>query len=154
MIKTIISDCDGTLTDGKYYYTSKGRLLTTFHTYDSYATQRIKELGMKLILISSGTNQEINRRRAFDIGVELLYATPGNKLDVVKGLGLNMNEVAYLGDCIDDIPLLLESAISFCPCSSLKEVKAAADTTLERSGGEGCLLEVLLEVIEYNKLIT
>jgi len=152
MIKTIVTDCDGTLTDGKYYYTAEGRQSVAFHTHDSYAANIIKESGIRLIVISSGTNQRINKKRSEELGAEYMYAPPGKKLDVIKSLDLLLSETAYIGDCIDDIPSLLACALSFCPKESVVSVREASNVVLTRAGGEGCLLDAWLLLVKYNKI--
>ena len=113
MIKYFITDCDGVLTDGKYYYSSKGKELVTFHANDSVAFNELNSLGVDIIMISSGNYQEINRSRAIDLGVGFIYAPFGEKLDTVLSLGIDLDEVAYVGDCSDDVELLEKSKISF-----------------------------------------
>ncbi len=149
MIKVVVTDCDGTLTDGKYYYSESGRSVT-YHTNDSYASQQIKECGVRLVMISSGHSGNIHKKRAMDVGAEYIYAPVGKKLEIIKSIHANLSEVAYIGDCFDDVPALQECALSFCPSTALPEVQKDADLILIRAGGEGCLLEAWLRILDYN----
>lgn len=143
MIKYFITDCDGVLTDGKYYYSKYGKELVAFHANDSVAFNELKNLGIEVIIISSGNYQEINSTRARDLGVKFVYAPFGEKLDTVLSLGIDVSDVAYVGDCSDDVDLLDKSRISFTPYSALPQIKAKADIVTSRCGGEGCILEIL-----------
>lgn len=145
MIKYFVTDCDGTLTDGKYYYSKEGKLLSTFHANDSLAVNKLKnEYGVRCIMVTSGSYTGINEKRAGDLGIEIYITPVGNKLDFIKSLGLNLEEVAYIGDCLDDIPLLEAAKISFVPGDALDVVKESADYVLKRGGGQGCILEAFL----------
>lgn len=143
MIKYFITDCDGVLTDGKYYYGERGKELVTFHANDSVAFEELKSLGIEVIMISSGNYQDINRARAKDLGVKFVYAPFGKKLDTVLSLGIDVNDVAYVGDCSDDIDLLERSMISFTPYSALPQIKEKAKIVTNRGCGEGCILEIV-----------
>lgn len=145
MIKNFVTDCDGTLTDGKYYYSKEGKFLSTFHANDSLAMSKLtKEYGVKCIMITSGSFAGINKKRAEDLGIEIHTTPVGNKLDFIKSLGLNLEETAYAGDCLDDIPLLEAAKIGFVPGDALDVVKESADYVLKRGGGQGCILEAFL----------
>jgi len=143
MIKYFITDCDGVLTDGKYYYSKCGKEFVTFHANDSVAFNELKSLGVEVIMISSGNYQEINRARARDLGVMFIHAPFGEKVDTVLSIGLDINEVAYVGDCSDDVGMLQIAGISFAPNSSLPQIKEKAKIVTSRGGGEGCILEIV-----------
>ena len=145
MIKNLITDCDGTLTDGKYYYTSDGKFISTYHANDSMAMVTLaRKYGVRCIMISSGSNPTINSRRAKDLGVEFYTVPVGAKLKLIKSLKINLEETAYVGDCLDDIPVLDVVAVSFVPGDALDVVKRSADHVLKRGGGQGCILEAFL----------
>jgi YrbI family 3-deoxy-D-manno-octulosonate 8-phosphate phosphatase len=152
MITTIITDCDGTLTDGKYYYTKSGKFITTFHANDSYAAHMMKEQGVGLILISSGSFKKINERRAKDIDADFVWAPVGMKEEIFNTVpGLDPDKTAYIGDCLDDIPMLKICKLSFCPSDAIEEVQKCTDIVLKRAGGQGCLLEAWVAVMKYNE---
>jgi 3-deoxy-D-manno-octulosonate 8-phosphate phosphatase (KDO 8-P phosphatase) len=151
MIKNLVFDCDGTLTDGKYYYSKRGKELVSFHANDSVAMMYAKRLGMRVIMISSGSYQGINKKRAKDLGIEHYYAPLFKKLDVLISVGVNMDETAYLGDCFDDIPVLDAAELGFVPSDALPDIKEHSDYLLSRSGGSGCLLEAWAYIEKYNE---
>jgi YrbI family 3-deoxy-D-manno-octulosonate 8-phosphate phosphatase len=151
MIKNLVFDCDGTLTDGKYYYSINGKELLTFHANDSLALTLARRDGLKrFIMISSASYHDINKKRASDIGVEYIEAPVGDKLSLLCQT-VDMSETAYIGDALDDIEAIKASALGFTPSSALDEVKEAADIVLKRRGGDGCLLEMYMKVRYYNE---
>jgi len=151
-IKNLVFDCDGTLTDGKYYYTKDGKIASAFHANDSVAVKYAKDAGMRVIVISSGSYQDINKRRAEDIGIEHIEVPFGGKLKKLMEI-LDLDETAYIGDCFDDVEVFREVELSFAPSDALVEVKREADISLVRGGGQGCILEAWLRVKEFNERI-
>jgi len=147
MIENLVVDCDGTLTDGKYYYTKEGKTMTTFHANDSYAMKTLaKEDSVRVIMITSGSYAGINEKRAQDLDLEIFSTPVGNKLQLLKDLGLNLEKTAYVGDCLDDIPVLEAVGFSYTPSDALDMVKNSADIVLKRGGGTGCILEAYLDL--------
>lgn len=149
-IKNLVFDCDGVLTDGKYYYSKDGKQFVTFHANDSVAVRLAKEDGMRVIMISSGSYQDINKKRAEDVGFEHFYTPFGNKANMLASL-VNLNETAYIGDCLDDIPIFEVVKMAFAPASALPIVQDKVDYVLSRKSGEGCLLEAFLKVRELDE---
>jgi YrbI family 3-deoxy-D-manno-octulosonate 8-phosphate phosphatase len=149
MIKYLITDCDGVLTDGKYYYFGDGNRAITFHANDSVAVT-VSKLDSKIdiILVSSTSLPELVSSRAESWKVPFIHIKPFNKLEVISSR-YDLTEVAYIGDSLDDIPMLKEAELSFTPSSSLSIVKQHADVVLERASGCGCLLEAYLELVKW-----
>ncbi len=155
-VSTIITDCDGVLTDGKYYYTEKGKAALTFHSNDSLAFILAKQKNIRIIIISSTNYHKINELRAKELDVEYYGVPVFKKLDSIISLGIDLSSCAYIGDCFDDIPVFKKVYLSFVPNSSLDEVKKESTFVLKRNGGEGCILEALkiiekLEEIDESK---
>ena len=141
-ISNLVFDCDGVITDGKYYYTEDGKYMQTFHANDSVASTIAKSLGLRVIMITSGGNPAINHKRAEDLGLDLRWVEFGQKITVLHDLELEAT--AYIGDCLDDIPIFEACGVAFAPADALPIVREAADYVLERKGGCGCVLEAVL----------
>jgi len=149
MIKFLITDCDGILTDGKYYFSEEGKRLVTYHTNDSLAISLFKERGVKCIMISSGNSYPMHELKALEWGIEFHRVPAFKKFEVVSELA-NLEDVAYVGDALDDIPILNKAKLSFVPQNSLDVVKNAATHVLRRRSGEGVLLEILVLIEKLN----
>lgn len=147
-IKYLFTDCDGVLTDGKYYSGIEGKQLISFSAKDSLAVHLASMTDLKIVIVSSTTIPDIVRKRANDWGIDFYNPRPFHKLDLIQQIA-NLEEVAYIGDSMDDIRVFENVKLAFAPADAMEEVKAHADYVLKRRGGEGCLLEVFLG-LRYN----
>ena len=146
--KLILTDIDGVWTDGGMYYDNHGNELKKFHTYDSAGVLICKKLNVKVGILT-GEITEIVAKRAEKLKVDYLYQGVENKLDVAKDLcnkyNIDLNDIAYLGDDLNDISLLKSVGFSACPSSAPNYIKKIVHTVLNKKGGEG----VFREFVEY-----
>lgn len=142
-IKYVVTDCDGVLTDGKYYYSEDCKRLVTYHTNDSLAIELFKKKGIRCIMISSGHSFPMHQAKAREWDIEFHRSPAFKKLETLSEL-VNLEEVAYVGDSLDDVPVFGKVRLSFAPQNALDVVREAADHVLSRRSGEGCLLEILV----------
>jgi len=148
-IKNLVFDCDGVLTDGRLYYSKQGKLCIAFHANDSVGCWFAKDSGLRVIMVSSGSDKITKKLRADEIGIEYHYIPFMKKHEGLSSI-VNLEETAYIGDCFDDIPVFKKCAVSFVPSDALPEVKKEADFVLKRGGGCGCVLEAVLRLKERN----
>ncbi len=148
-IKLFVSDVDGTLTDGGMYYSESGDELKKFNTRDGMGFQLLREKGIKTGIITS-ENTKIVENRAKKLKIDFLVQGKrnGGKLEAVRQicneLNVSLNEVAYIGDDINDIELLSEVGVAACPADACAEVKAVAGIqVMQKNGGDGCVREVV-----------
>jgi len=153
----IVSDVDGTLTDGKYYMDENGTMRKSFHANDVVAVKAFKELGWRVIIITSATKRDsvdINRTWAEKkLKVEFIQAPPNKKLECLIEAGLDLKETYYVGDCMDDVLVFKEVRLSFCPNDAIEFVQKNADMVLKRSAGGGVLFEILEKLIDLEKFL-
>lgn len=144
-IKMLLTDCDGCLTDGGMYYSENGDELKKFNTRDGMAFAMLREKGI-ITGIVTGENVELNRRRAEKMRVDELHMGISDKLTVIKELAdkykLTLDEIAYIGDDINDLPVLKAVGLSCCPKDAVEEVKAAVDCISDVKGGNGVIRNV------------
>jgi YrbI family 3-deoxy-D-manno-octulosonate 8-phosphate phosphatase len=147
MLKHVYTDFDGVLTDGKYYYFMNGTILdraVSWNANDSIAIKLFKERGIDVSVITSTSNPSIVFNRCDQLGIEMHHALPFKKLDCLKNLVNDLDSIAYIGDSIDDIPCLEEVKYSFVPNNAFQAVKNHSNIWLNKSSGEGCLLETYI----------
>jgi len=153
-LKTLVCDVDGVLTDGRYYYgLENGLCFKAFHCNDSVAVRLAKGAGLKVVFVTSGSEASafISRKRAEELGVLLARYPYGCKEDVLAEEKIDPAAMVYIGDCVDDVPLLEMAAVSFVPAWTLECVAKHATYVLKRRGGEGCLLELLETLGLFNE---
>ena len=149
-IKTFIFDVDGVLTDGKILINADGELLRSFDTKDGYAMKCALVKGFKIAIITGGRNEAV-RERFKELGVIDIYLGAHHKLDAYQDLmdnyDLNPEEILYIGDDIPDIPVMEKVGLGCCPADAASDVKAMADYVSHKKGGEGCVRELIEQVL-------
>lgn len=153
-IKLLVLDVDGVLTDGGMYYTERGDEFKKFNTKDGMAIKQLVRKGVDIGIISSGFNTGLINKRAELLGIRHVYAGPEPKLNIIKNWcgqhHYELEEIAYIGDDINDLEIMDVVGISACPADAIDRVKRVAKIVLERNGGTGCVREFvdnyLLEV--------
>ncbi|MBU3010929.1 HAD-IIIA family hydrolase [Polaribacter vadi] len=151
--KLILTDIDGVWTDGGMYYDEFGNEFKKFNTYDSAGVLFCKALKIPFGIIT-GENVKSVERRAKKLKTDHLFLGIKNKVDVVqnlcKELNISLEEVAYIGDDINDYSLLQKVGTSACPYSAPTYIKEIVDWQLEKKGGEGVFREFVEKIIEFN----
>ncbi|MEA4994963.1 MAG: HAD-IIIA family hydrolase [Petrimonas sp.] len=154
--KLVLTDIDGVWTDGGMYYDQTGNEWKKFNTYDSGGVLFLKKLDIPIGIIT-GENTEIVKRRAEKLKVDYLFMGVEDKLSIVKNLcsklKINLNDIAYIGDDINDIPLLKSVGLSATPNSAPTYIKKLVNVKLSKKGGEGVFREfVEFILVQTNKL--
>ena len=143
-IKWFFTDVDGTLTDGTSYYSPSGEVLKRFSLRDGSGFFLLHQIGIKIGIIT-GENSPIVERRAEKLKVDKLVMNAVPKLEtfqrVLDSENLSMNEVAYIGDGINDVKLLKVAGLSFAVADAHETAKNVSSIVLNNNGGNGAFLE-------------
>ena len=147
-LKMLILDVDGVLTDGGMYVSEKGDQMKRYHTHDGLALLELgKSKKLTLGILSSGFTEHMVQDRATLLGIEHVYVGREPKLDVLNTwcaeLGYNLDEVAIIGDDLNDLPVMQAVGLAVCPASAVSKVKSVADIILSRKGGDACVREFI-----------
>lgn len=146
-IKLLVLDVDGVMTDGGMYYTESGDQFKKFDTKDGMGIKLVQRQGVRVAFLSSGTNARIILDRAATLGVTLVHTGEGEKFGILSGWckesGIHLDEVAYIGDDVNDLECIRAVGLSACPADAVDAVKSAVDVVLDRRGGEGCVREFI-----------
>lgn len=147
-LKMLILDVDGVLTDGGMYVSEKGDQMKRYHTHDGLALLELgKSKKLALGIISSGLTEHMVQDRAALLGIEHVYVGREPKLDILHTwcaeLGYSLDEVAIIGDDLNDLPLMQAVGLAVCPASAVSKVKSVADIILSRKGGDACVREFI-----------
>lgn len=150
-IKMLMMDVDGVLTDAGMYYTENGDEIKKFSTYDGKAIELLKERGIKIAILTS-EDTKIVERRAKKLKIDHLYQNVKDKLEVARKIcekeNICLNEVAYIGDDINDISLLKNVGMAACPNNAVNAVKSINGIIrLSVKGGSGAVRSFLKYII-------
>lgn len=152
-IKLLVMDIDGTLTDGKVYYSVKGEELKVFSIRDGMGIMLMHLAGLSTAIITS-ENSEIVTARANKLNIQnIILGSRDKELDLrslATKLGIELHEIAYIGDDINDIPALKISGIAACPNNAVGSVKSICNFVTKSDGGNGAVRE-LIEAILLSK---
>lgn len=153
--KLILTDIDGVWTDGGMYYDATDIELKKFNTYDSAGVLFAHHLGIPVGILT-GENTEIVRRRANKLKVDYLFLGVKDKVNVAKSLceqlKITFEDVAYIGDDINDIKLLKEVGWAGVPASAPEYVKELATVVLKKNGGEGAFREFVENLLSRERV--
>ncbi len=146
-IKLLVLDVDGTLTDGGIYIDANGVQSKKFNVRDGMGITLLKEKGVPTALLSHSRSIKILEERARMLGINLLYSGKESKLEVMnrwlEELNITFEQVAYIGDDVNDIELLEKAGFSACPHDAHFSLIKVVDVVLQRKGGEGCVREFI-----------
>lgn len=150
-ISTFVFDVDGVFTDSTLIITTDGEMLRKMSVKDGYALKTALQKGYRICVISGGTNEGVrNRLRA--LGVTDIYLGAHHKIDALEEYidiyGIDPKTILYMGDDIPDIPPMQKVALATCPQNAVPEVKAICDYVSHKNGGEGCVRDVIEQVLK------
>lgn len=153
-IKLFLTDVDGTLTDGGMYYGENGEMLKKFNTLDGMGLSLLKKAGIKVGLITK-ENSQISRRRGEKLKLDYNLIGIENKVEQIEGIrkemGIDFDEIAYIGDDINDLEAIEKCGIGAAPSDANKKVQQVAKIILTKKGGEGCVREFADLILEYQE---
>jgi 3-deoxy-D-manno-octulosonate 8-phosphate phosphatase (KDO 8-P phosphatase) len=151
-IKLVLTDCDGVLTDGCVYYSARGEEMKKFSFRDGMGVERLRKLRNIDTGIITKENSEIVARRAEKLKIVHYYAGVHNKVEawnhIVHKTGLTNDEIAYIGDDVNDADVLALAGLSACPADAVNSIKSAVHYTCHNLGGTGAFRELAELIIE------
>ncbi len=153
MIKLIVLDVDGCLTNGDIIYTSNGDEIKHFNVKDGLAISSWIKMGNHAAIIT-GRESKIVEKRANELGIKHLFQHVKDKeqtlKELVEKLGLKSYEVAAVGDDLNDYKMLKFVGRSFTPKDGVKEIRELVDTVLSLKGGDGAVREMIDILVDEN----
>lgn len=153
--KLILTDIDGVWTDGGMYYDGTDLEMKKFHTYDSAGVLFAHHLGIPVGILT-GENTEIVHRRAVKLKIDYLYLGVKDKVAVAQTLcdelSIQLKDVAYIGDDINDMSLLKRVGWAGVPASAPDYVKVLATVQLVKNGGDGVFREFVETILSAERI--
>lgn len=146
-IKLLILDVDGVMTDAGMYYTESGDQIKKYNSKDGMGIMKAQEKGLLCGIISSAFTDMMVRNRAETLKIKHVYVGRDQKITILRQwceeLSINLNEVAIIGDDINDLSIMREVGLSACPKDAVQEVKKEVDIVLTKNGGAGVVREFI-----------
>lgn len=143
-VKILVMDVDGTLTDSAMYYSPEGDMLKRFSTRDGMGITLLHKNGIKTAIITS-ENSPIVSARAKKLQIEHVFLGCRNKTEAFKelgeSLGITCDEMAYMGDDVNDYHVLQLAGTSACPSDATTAIRDICDYICTTKGGNGAVRE-------------
>lgn len=150
-VDTFIFDVDGVLTDGSIQVSTNGELLRTMNIKDGYALKTAQKAGYNVCIISGGTNEGV-RKRLRDLGITNIFLGIQDKVEQLDEFfdiyEINPENVLYMGDDIPDLYPMRLVGMPCCPQDAVAEIKEISRYVSHRKGGEGCVRDVIEQVLK------
>ncbi len=144
-IKLLATDVDGVLTDSGAYYSEDGVELKKFSVRDGMGMVLLRKAGYKIAIVTT-ENTKIVEKRAQRLQVDDLHQGVVDKMATIelllKKYSLTWEEVAFIGDDINDIPVMKRVGFAATPANGTALNKKIAHYITKNNGGHGCVREV------------
>jgi len=151
-IKLVLSDVDGVLTDGGMFYSKNGEEFKKFNTKDGMGVELLQKNGITTIFLTK-ENSKISRSRAKKLNTKIYLGIQNKEKklkDICKILKIKPQNIAYIGDDVNDASIMKLVGFSASPNDSVSEVKKIANYVCQNKGGEGAFRE-FADLIIKNK---
>lgn len=149
-VKAFVFDVDGVLSRDVSPLNEEGEPMRTANVKDGYAIRNAIVNGYPIAIITGGRNENI-RKRYTNLGVSFIYIGVTDKLtcyeDFLTKNNLSSNSILFMGDDLPDLELMELSGIPTCPADAVTEIKLAAKYISDSNGGEGCVRDVIEQVM-------
>lgn len=142
----LLFDVDGVLTDGRLLYGADGEQWKVFDVRDGIGLRLAQRAGLKVGLLS-GRQSRALEARAQELGVDALIMHRDDKAaafgELLAAQATAAARVAYMGDDLVDLPVLLACGLSFAPADAVPDVRSRVHHVLSRPGGRGAVREMV-----------
>lgn len=156
-IKLFAMDVDGVLTDGGMYYSKEGEVLKKFNTKDGMGIELLRKNNIIPVIITK-EDSKIVLRRAEKLKIKEVYIGIKDKLNIIEKLkekyNLEFENITYIGDDINDLPVLKKVGVSFAPKDATSKIKQNVNHVTFKKGGEGALREAIDYIIARKSAIS
>jgi 3-deoxy-D-manno-octulosonate 8-phosphate phosphatase (KDO 8-P phosphatase) len=150
-IRLFATDVDGVLTDAGMYYSESGEELKKFNTRDGMGIKLLQRAGIVTAIVTQERTKLV-ARRGEKLMIPEVHQGVMDKLalvrEMVERLGLSMEEVAYIGDDVNDVTTLEAVGFSATPADGMPQAAAVVDYVCAKKGGEGAVREIIEMILE------
>ena len=161
MIRFLVMDVDGTLTDGKIYMGQDGELFKVFDIKDGYAVKCMLPQNHIIPVVITARNSRIVENRCVEMGIDALYQGIFNKLETlmqvlkhyseIDQVEYSLKNVAYIGDDLLDMqcmtPIKAAGGLVFCPNDAIEEIRKISNYVSTHKAGNGAIRDIIDQLI-------
>jgi 3-deoxy-D-manno-octulosonate 8-phosphate phosphatase (KDO 8-P phosphatase) len=153
-VKLIALDIDGTLTDGTIWMSGEGEIIKAFNAKDGLGLRKAEESGIKIFLITARKAADAVKKRMEDLKIpaERLFESVKDKVlvanQITKQENTELQQISFMGDDEQDLPLLKVCGFSAAPKDAVKKVLQSVDYISGLEGGRGAVREVIDFILE------
>lgn len=150
-IQMIVFDVDGVLTGGQIIFGQDGEVMKIFYAQDGLGIAAAHSQGLKTAIITA-RQSNIVRLRCEELKVTEIYQGAANKVEglreLLKKYPIDVRQVAYVGDDLNDLPILCQVGLACAVGNAVSEVKACAHYIAEKQGGQGAVREIIEMILK------
>jgi 3-deoxy-D-manno-octulosonate 8-phosphate phosphatase (KDO 8-P phosphatase) len=149
-VRLVLFDVDGVLTDGKVMLHGDGTESKQFDIKDGTAIVWAQRCGLTVGMLSARMSAS-TAQRAVQLGVTLVRQGVPSKIDafeqIVKEQSVDADHVAYMGDDVLDLPVLMRAGLAAAPSDAADEVRARVHWVSRARGGDGAARELIERIL-------
>ncbi len=154
VITDLFLDVDGIFTDGRVLYSENGELAKVFDMRDGMGLEILRQDNIQVSVMTS-ENSALVSARMKKLNIDKVYLGVKDKLGLLENIcrsrNIEKNNIAYLGDDINDMASMASVGWSISPNNAMEEIKRISDITLTSDSGSGAIREACRFIIKYNK---
>lgn len=145
-IRLVVMDVDGTLTDGMIYMGPEGESLKKFSVKDGLGLSMLHKAGVGAAIIT-GRESKILEHRAAELGITSVWQGCKDKREawgkIKEQAKLTDKEIAYIGDDLNDLSILMKAGLACCTADAQPEIKRVSHLISGCNGGDGAVRDVV-----------
>ncbi len=154
--KLVITDIDGVWTDGGMYYTADGDVMKRFCVKDGWGVAFFRRLGIPMAIMT-GEDTPIVQKRADKLKIDYCFLGVKDKLELAqelcRKLNITLQDVAFIGDDINDLRLLRQVGFSASPANTPAYIKRIVKYVTNAKGGDGAFREFAEKILQDNGVL-
>jgi len=153
-VKALVFDVDGVFSR-EFITKDNGEFQRIMNAKDGLALKYAGKKGLKIAIITGGTNVSV-KDRFETLGIKDVYLGTSQKIDALENFSkkykISKEHILYMGDDLPDFEVMKAIGFAACPADSADEIQEISDYISEKKGGEGCVRDIIEQVMKIQKL--
>ena len=144
-IRLALFDVDGVMTDGTLFISEGGETFKPFNILDGLGLKLLQSSGVATGILTGRASAAVEARVA-ELSIDHCITGAADKLrsytDLRIQLGLDDEEVCYMGDDLPDLPVLRRCGLALCPPGAVSLIRDQVHCITQVGAGKGAVREV------------